>query len=875
MRKFRFLSFIALAAFAINNVAWSQEPCSLEEVELALHVDGGGFAFGPSHIVKTGVEHKLSLVCNRGSPDLPLAQGAFNWVKTDSIFDYVDSATYTVAALSPGQVRKTTVDVYVDGYDFQQHRKIIEVELKGANAQVPRCTITAPFEAYVGTAFNATVSCNPAATSLKWVVSTPHSTETSVSIQSGENSSAASMFINQGRFGTFPIYLLASNAAGAAPVAGKSIQVWGQLGLHPKSLVPSFYQAILRRQADAGGRAYWDREAARMMDQGASINESLYALAMSFFGSPEYVSGNRDNAGYLEDLYRTFFGRAPEAAGFNYWLAQLQQGLPREVLMGSFMFSEEFRLFTENRFGAIQTRPEVLTVIDFYRGLLGRLPDDGGFAAWIAQFREAQCWKQISITKSVADRISGSFTNSPEYGARGRSNAQFVGDLYNAFMRRGGDLEGARYWINELNSGRRSREDVRKFFLASPEFAARLELQTQATCEEEIAVPYGFNGGAEYQLNPLDRMFFRFDPPDNPAVAAEFHLGNGYFVDAHVRTRQINGSPALEFAAPMSALSSAGRMIPGPVQVRLYDAQGRPSLVYNIKLNTLAPLDATPGASTLRLAARMKAISELSRANYAALQSASSGVNWTPRLNAIAVWGSHMTAVESVVNELRAGRAVTVFTRPDGQQVQVRPSDLPEIDRISEHFLRALDTGHSTVQPKLSASGQKNLDMLRRINDVVKGVASAASITLLGLGVAFPVALPEAGLAAGAVSVGGIAVVSANIAVAVMMGAFDVAISTEARLFSAAGWKEFAPVVEFALEELKGIATDLFLEKIQAPEIKWSGPFAALTIRSLAETTENALGADSVLSGAVAIKEISEAFESGKIDPCKYNPNCS
>ena len=36
-------------------------------------------------------------------------------------------------------------------------------------------------------------------------------------------------------------------------------------------------------------------------------------------------------------------------------------------------------------------RKEIDTVMDFYRGLLGRLPDDGGFDFWLGQFRTAQC----------------------------------------------------------------------------------------------------------------------------------------------------------------------------------------------------------------------------------------------------------------------------------------------------------------------------------------------------------------------------------------------------------------------------------------------------------------------------------------------------
>ena len=57
---------------------------------------------------------------------------------------------------------------------------------------------------------------------------------------------------------------------------------------------------------------------------------------------------------------------------------------------------------------------------------------------------------------------------------KGRTNAQYVGDLYNAFLRRGGDLGGVQFWINEIATSARTRENVRQQFLASAEFQARV-----------------------------------------------------------------------------------------------------------------------------------------------------------------------------------------------------------------------------------------------------------------------------------------------------------------------------------------------------------------------------------------------------------------
>ena len=113
---------------------------------------------------------------------------------------------------------------------------------------------------------------------------------------------------------------------------------------------------------------------------------------------------------------------------------------------------------------------------DFYRGLLSRLPDTGGFNAWVQQFRSAQCQGSGAGAAVYAqvESISNGFASGSEYVNRGRSNAQYTGDLYNAFLRRGGDLGGVLYWINELNTGARTRNQVRQAFITTPEFAGRV-----------------------------------------------------------------------------------------------------------------------------------------------------------------------------------------------------------------------------------------------------------------------------------------------------------------------------------------------------------------------------------------------------------------
>jgi hypothetical protein len=81
-----------------------------------------------------------------------------------------------------------------------------------------------------------------------------------------------------------------------------------------------------------------------------------------------------------------------------------------------------------------------------------------------------------------AEAISGEFARGAEYANRNRTNTQYVGDLYNAILRRGGDGPGVQFWINAIASGALTREQVRQQFVQSIEFEARVAQIIAAGC---------------------------------------------------------------------------------------------------------------------------------------------------------------------------------------------------------------------------------------------------------------------------------------------------------------------------------------------------------------------------------------------------------
>jgi hypothetical protein len=83
----------------------------------------------------------------------------------------------------------------------------------------------------------------------------------------------------------------------------------------------------------------------------------------------------RPEEGEIWRLYRAVLGRHPDQNGFAYWVARRVEGVPLSVVADSFLASREF----EARFGTTSDD----TFLDLvYRNVLGRLGDAEGVAYW-------------------------------------------------------------------------------------------------------------------------------------------------------------------------------------------------------------------------------------------------------------------------------------------------------------------------------------------------------------------------------------------------------------------------------------------------------------------------------------------------------------
>ena len=249
---------------------------------------------------------------------------------------------------------------------------------------------------------------------------------------------------------------------------------------HIQFLVRQYYLAILDREPEPDGWAYWTNETCRITKLPIYIGEGFQGEARFFFNSAEYTNKNKTNAQFVTDLYQTFLQREPDAGGLTYWTGQLSAGLTRAMLITSFAYCDEFKAYMTTQFGADTTRPENNMVNDFYRGFLNRFPDDGGFNSWLTQMRQAQCTGQAAV-RDLSYQLSLLYVNSAEYAGRNRNNAQYVEDLYNAILKRGADPAGFQAWVNNLNNGM-TRQQALKFFTDSSEFQRRVNAVIAAGC---------------------------------------------------------------------------------------------------------------------------------------------------------------------------------------------------------------------------------------------------------------------------------------------------------------------------------------------------------------------------------------------------------
>lgn len=112
-----------------------------------------------------------------------------------------------------------------------------------------------------------------------------------------------------------------------------------------------------------------------------------------------------ETAGSLYRLYQAAFARTPDITGLNYWLQTMDDGLPLAEAAFYFMQSKEF----QNLYGSQPSDEALLT--RYYQNVLARSPDADGYSFWLAQLDNgldaAQMLVYFSESSENQQRVAG------------------------------------------------------------------------------------------------------------------------------------------------------------------------------------------------------------------------------------------------------------------------------------------------------------------------------------------------------------------------------------------------------------------------------------------------------------------------------------
>jgi len=96
------------------------------------------------------------------------------------------------------------------------------------------------------------------------------------------------------------------------------------------------YTAIFAREADYAGLGFWIDH----LDDGYSINY-VAGRFMDDFEFKERYGDNVTNQAFVETLYKNVLNRPLDQAGFDFWVAALENGAPRDEVLVRFSESNE------------------------------------------------------------------------------------------------------------------------------------------------------------------------------------------------------------------------------------------------------------------------------------------------------------------------------------------------------------------------------------------------------------------------------------------------------------------------------------------------------------------------------------------------------
>ena len=226
------------------------------------------------------------------------------------------------------------------------------------------------------------------------------------------------------------------------------------------------YLAALGRPADPTSLGAWSAA----LESGVT---SPQGAAATLIGSAEFAQryGAPDNAGFVTLLYGNALGRAPDAAGLDFWTGALNSGaLTRPDVVLGFSDSAEFKATTAPALAGGLWAPDLdaVAVERVYLAALDRSPDAAALAFWT---------NALDSGAATVRQLEAALVGSAEFGAKygaAATNAAFVDLLYQNALDRPADPAALSFWAGGLDAGRITRADVVDGLAFSNEIGAKV-----------------------------------------------------------------------------------------------------------------------------------------------------------------------------------------------------------------------------------------------------------------------------------------------------------------------------------------------------------------------------------------------------------------
>jgi hypothetical protein len=199
----------------------------------------------------------------------------------------------------------------------------------------------------------------------------------------------------------------------------------------------------------------------------------------------------------VANLYIALFDRAPDAAGFEFWNTELNQGATFASVAGKFLTSPEGLAI----YPASQTADQFVTTL--YETVFGRSPDAGGLAFWTSVLNNAGGTASVAARAAVVTEIIKVVSTPMDAKPVGMTDAEFNATVMDReiFARKG--EVGIDFAVN----------------LQSNDLALAKEVLANLAIGTKPVVPSPLPSGSEVAPAPVDTSPVAPTPTPMPAPA--------------------------------------------------------------------------------------------------------------------------------------------------------------------------------------------------------------------------------------------------------------------------------------------------------------------------------------------------------------------